>query len=59
MTEMALGAKKDEIAHVSERRGGAVDEVGEACMRWSDEAPNQTRNDQYTNHISAPDMHRE
>ena len=59
MTEVALGSKQNEIAQVSERRTRAVDEVREACMAWSDEAPKQTCDNQHTDNIPGPDMHRE
>ena len=56
MTEMALGAKQHQVAHVAKRGAGRVEKIGETRMRRADKAPYDPRHHQGSDQITGPDM---
>jgi hypothetical protein len=56
VAEVALPAKPDEIAHVTNCGGRVINEVGEARVARADEAPQDSRHDQEADQIAGPDM---
>lgn len=56
VAKITFRAQADEIAHVTQALGWAIDKVGEARVARADKTPNHTRYKEDTHHIARPDM---